>query len=242
MRFGTHRCMNAFAEPRNQQSGRCDLHHFVLKKAGESREWAPEYICRGTGQRIGQVRGREVSAKAYAVNLPARTCTCTHFQENSIPCSHADAFILFLRERPDGYFPTILSTETERSSYTENLQPVDISKIDNAAEAYLCKPPPTKLHRGKGGRKQKGCIEAGQHGQDNGQVRSRCCQCHEGPWYKEGVAYTIETCNTHNRPCLSAVMRSRPCKCAAMHNRLGQMSILHNSKSAYCTIAILGTR
>ena len=55
-------------------------------------------------------------------------------------------------------------------------------------------------------------------------------------WYKEGVACTIETCNTYNRPCLSAVMHNRRCQCAAMHNRLGQMCILHNSKSAYCTI------
>ena len=48
---------------------------FCLKKAGESREWAPEYICRGAGQGIGHVRGRDVNAKAYTVNLPARTCT-----------------------------------------------------------------------------------------------------------------------------------------------------------------------
>ena len=149
---------------------------FCLKKAGESREWAPEYICRGAGQGIVQIRGREVNAKSYTVNLPARTCTCTHFQENSIPCSHAYAFILSLRERPDGYFPTILSTETWRSSYTENLQPVDITKIDKAAETDLCRPPPTKLHLGKGGRKKKARMEAGQHGQDNGQERSCCSQ------------------------------------------------------------------
>ena len=61
-------------------------------------------------------------------------------------------------------------------------------------------------------------------------------------WYKEGVACTIETGNTHNRAYLSAVVHNRPYQCAAMHNRLGQMCILHNSKSAYCTIAILGTR
>ena len=61
-------------------------------------------------------------------------------------------------------------------------------------------------------------------------------------WYKEGVACTIEMCNTHNRPCLIAAVHNRPYQCAAMHNRLGQMCILHNSKSAYCPIAILGTR
>ena len=88
-------------------------------------------------------------------------------------------FDLFLEERPDDYFPTIFSTETWRSSYTEHLQPVDISKINMAAETDLCKPPPTKLHLGKGGRKKKARMEAGQNGQDNGLVRSRCSQCPE---------------------------------------------------------------
>ena len=61
-------------------------------------------------------------------------------------------------------------------------------------------------------------------------------------WYKEGAECTIETCNMHNRPCLSAVMHNRSFQSAAMHNRLCQMCILHNSKRACCTISTLGTR
>ena len=59
---------------------------FCLEKAGRAREWAPEYICRDAGQGIGQVRGRDVNAKAYTANLPARAFTCTL----------ADAFVLVL--------------------------------------------------------------------------------------------------------------------------------------------------
>ena len=71
-------------------------------------------------------------------------------------------FQLFLRERPDDYFPTILSIETWQSSYTENLQPVEISEIDEAAETIYA-----NYHRkscitmGKGGRKRKARMEAG---------------------------------------------------------------------------------
>ena len=49
---------------------------FCLEEAGESREWEPGSSCRGAGQGIGQVRRCDANAKAYTVNLPARTCTC----------------------------------------------------------------------------------------------------------------------------------------------------------------------
>lgn len=48
------------------------------------------------------------------------------------------------------------STEAWRPSYAANLKPLDISGIDEAvAETDLCKPLPTKLHLGKGGREIK---------------------------------------------------------------------------------------
>ena len=49
-------------------------------------------------------------------------------------------------------------TETWRSSYAKNLQPVDISEIDEAA---------TKLQLGRGGRKTKECMEARQDAKVN---------------------------------------------------------------------------
>ena len=49
-------------------------------------------------------------------------------------------------------------TETWRPSYAKNLQPVDISEIDEAA---------TKLQLGRGGRKTKECMEARQDAKVN---------------------------------------------------------------------------
>ena len=78
------------------------------------------------------------------------------FQENCIPCSHAHAFILFLRERLDNYFPAILTTKTWQSSYAENVQPVDISGCrDGLVQAAT--------DRGE----KKARREAGQYRQDN---------------------------------------------------------------------------
>ena len=117
----------------------------------------PEYICRGAGQGIGEVR---VNAKAYCQSPRPHLHL---FQE---PCSHAYAFILFFRRRP-----ATLSTETWQSTYAKNLQPLDISE---AAETDVCKPPPTKLRVGKEEEMKKACMEDGQHRQNNEQVTSRC--------------------------------------------------------------------
>lgn len=39
---------------------------------------------------------RDTEHIQYAVDLPARTCTCKQFQLNLLPCSHALALILEL--------------------------------------------------------------------------------------------------------------------------------------------------
>lgn len=71
----------------------------------------------------------------------------------------AYALILFLRERLDNFLPAILTTETWRSLYVENVQPVDISEIGEAAKMDLCKPPLTKGEKAR--------MEAGHHRQDS---------------------------------------------------------------------------
>ena len=65
----------------------------------------------------------------------------------SVGISQAHALILFLRKRLDNCLPAILTTESWRSSYAENVQPVDISEIGEAAEMDSCKPPLTKGRR-----------------------------------------------------------------------------------------------
>ena len=81
--------------------------------------------------------------------------------------SHALMPMLSFYSQGNGRAITFLlsPTETWWPSYAANLKPVDISEIDEAAETHL----------GKGGRKKKAHMEAGQHRQDNnGQARLRC--------------------------------------------------------------------
>jgi hypothetical protein len=62
-----------------------------------------------------ELEGEVVQANnhVFLVNLATRTCTCGHFEENSIPCRHAFSLIRQLPNRsPRDYVPLFFTVTT----------------------------------------------------------------------------------------------------------------------------------
>lgn len=79
--------------------------------------------------------------------METRSCTCLKFQENQIPCSHAWACICALGKAPNAYFPSILSIETWKQTYSKNWNPVNIENL--SFESQSCYPPVTRRLPGR---------------------------------------------------------------------------------------------
>jgi len=83
-----------------------------------------------------------------------KSCTCTRYQENEVPCSHAYAFLLHLDKTPIDYFPSTLCISTWRQTYLENWKPVN---LENLADSAISPPTTRRLPaRPKKKRAQRG--------------------------------------------------------------------------------------
>ena len=91
----------------------------------------------------------QVNNNVYAVDLEARTCTCTIFQQNGIPCGHAITAIFARPGRDLSIFmPEALTVTTWKATYSTNLPLVDISELMQSPLS-LCHPPLTRVPRGR---------------------------------------------------------------------------------------------
>jgi hypothetical protein len=92
---------------------------------------------------------RQVDNNVYTVNLDKKTCSCTVFQENGIPCGHAITTI-FARPGRDlvFYMPEALTIATWKKTYTSNFPLIDITEL-LPLPLSECHPPLTRVPRGR---------------------------------------------------------------------------------------------
>ena len=83
---------------------------------------------------------RQVNDNIYTVNLDNKTCSCTLFQENRIPCSHAITIIPYMAE--------LLTFATWKKTYSSNFPLIDISNL-LPLPLSECHPPLTRVPRGR---------------------------------------------------------------------------------------------
>lgn len=92
---------------------------------------------------------KQLNDNVYTVDLNAKTCSCTIFQENGIPYGHAITTI-FARPSRDliPYMPDILTVATWKKTYFSNFPLIDISELQQLPFSE-CHPPLTRVPRGR---------------------------------------------------------------------------------------------
>lgn len=161
---------------------------FCLKQLSLQRPWARTNRVQLSSTTTGRVTNGH-DGQVYLVDLAHGTCSCMRYQENQIPCGHAIACILQVNRPLEEFLPNSLSIDTWRSTYTTNLQPVDITYLALAADIL---PPFTRIQRG---RPRKARVRPGEARQ-RAQIEQHMGLLPEGPIW----AHHCQTCgNTgHN--------------------------------------------
>ena len=83
------------------------------------------------------------------MNTATAHCSCGHYQQNGVPCSHAMAFIFSQGEMLEHYLPKSMAIMTWALQYEVALPPIDISGLrpayndpdDNADAVGHLQPP-----------------------------------------------------------------------------------------------------
>ncbi|KAF8459704.1 hypothetical protein BDZ91DRAFT_741818 [Kalaharituber pfeilii] len=84
-----------------------------------------------------------------------RSCTCGHFQENSIPCGHAFSFIYALQAKtpkhpsPRSYVPYFFSNQAWKNTYEHNLKPILLSSLEYSPGNSCAAPTQERKIRGR---------------------------------------------------------------------------------------------
>lgn len=126
---------------------------FAMKAILCSREWSKRNIVRIATRHLAEViQGND---KSYTVNLGQKTCSCSHFQQNDIPCGHAYSFILALNCAPRDFMPTVFLITTWKNTYSQNIQPISLAEVDEIQAEHHFNPgpichPPLKLRSAQG--------------------------------------------------------------------------------------------
>jgi len=98
---------------------------YCYKQLRTSRDWSLGNIVQHYSNVLALVT--QTNQHSFRDDLESKTCTCGHFQENSIPCSHAFAFILNLQNhhahtpQPSHYISQHLRTTTWQATYKTNI-------------------------------------------------------------------------------------------------------------------------
>ena len=126
---------------------------FAMKTIVGSRECSKRNIVRIATRNIAEVI--QGNNKSYTVNLQQKTCSCSHFQQNDIPCGHAYSFILALNCAPRDFMPTVLLITTWKNTYSQNIQPISLAKVNEIQAEHHFNPrpschPPLKLRSAQG--------------------------------------------------------------------------------------------
>ena len=115
------------------------------------------YLVR-TNQPVPESDGPAVQAPSGAVYLvkpSSRTCSCTVFQQNGIPCAHGMGFLHQKGVRPETFLPHYFTLETLRDSYSPNIRPTTPQNLE--VPVQIQPPSPRKTT----GRKKKNRAEVG---------------------------------------------------------------------------------
>ena len=142
----------------DQRFSRFDL----ATKAHEAEKWTPWARAKLHEQRLlartntvamrSNTEGlvRQVNDNIYTVNLDNKTCSCTLFQENGIPCGHAITTIFAPRNGGSiiPYMPELLTIATWKETYSSNFPLIDISNL-LPLPLSECHPPLTRVPRGR---------------------------------------------------------------------------------------------
>ena len=126
---------------------------FAIKAILSSRDWSKRNIVRIATRNLAEViQGND---KSYTVNLGQKTCSCSHFQQNDIPCGHAYSFILALNCAPRNFMLTVFLISTWKNTYSQNIQPMRLAEVDEILAEQNFNPnplchPPQKLRSAQG--------------------------------------------------------------------------------------------
>ena len=93
---------------------------------------------------------QQINNKQFIVNLEARTCTCSHYQETGISCGHALSSIYHLSQSANSYISDAFAITTLRNTYQSNFSSIVLADLDSFTLNPQPVPPPclspSKLH------------------------------------------------------------------------------------------------
>ena len=99
----------------------------------------------------------QTNKKTFVVDLISRSCTCGHFQANTIPCGHAFSFISYLQScfsnasTPGDYISNFFSLLSWQQTYASNISPISSTDISSTVQISA----PTKERKPQGRPKVK---------------------------------------------------------------------------------------
>lgn len=159
---------------------------FVEKALLEAKQLASSnrvQLSSPTEARVIQTNGN-----VFTVSLSAKECSCRHFQQNGIPCSHAVSAIQAAGGSLVSYIPSHPSSATWATIYVDPIPPINTGELKPLLDAP-CFPPIARAPRGsppkerlrKGQRRSEGVASAGRCSTcgENGHNKRKCRRPHE---------------------------------------------------------------
>lgn len=101
---------------------------YCLAQLPESNQWAAQNRVRMATEIEGEVQ--QANDQIYLVNLEHQICSCSHFQSNGIPCSHAVSVIRQQPNRsPKDYVPLFFLVQTWKETNSSNISPISLDDV-----------------------------------------------------------------------------------------------------------------
>ena len=113
---------------------------FALGQLTISRSWTRRNTVNMAHDQLFIIQ--QTNNKKFIVNLEARTCTCGHYQENSIPFGYALSAIHHIGHSANTYISDTFSITTLKNTYQSNFNAIILADLDSLVLNPQPIPPP----------------------------------------------------------------------------------------------------
>ncbi|CAM0882313.1 unnamed protein product [Alopecurus aequalis] len=104
------------------EESRWEITPFYTEKLEESKKWSR--VCSAVNSEIGLWQVTSVSGRIVAVDLRVKTCGCRKWDLTGIPCNHAVAAIMKLKQHPEDYVHDFFKKPMYREAFKYTIYPV----------------------------------------------------------------------------------------------------------------------
>ncbi|CAM0951235.1 unnamed protein product [Alopecurus aequalis] len=104
------------------EESRWEITPFYTEKLEESKKWSR--VCSAVNSEIGLWQVTSVSGRIVAVDLRVKTCGCRKWDLTGIPCNHAVAVIMKLKQHPEDYVHDFFKKPMYREAFKYTIYPV----------------------------------------------------------------------------------------------------------------------